>query len=206
MSDCDRLKYDALTRQLERMRAMQYAYHRKFFTLLLVSSLGAGIALAVPTILSQVLACFGLVTTGVTAAFLLHFADFARTHARALEGRLNRLLEERVLIAADLEGEYFYPHGQPRPARFAVEWPSTFFSFYTLHFCGLWTLVILVAGFRLWNGTSPGLFAGLALLFALWTGANGIFLIQWFRGAALRRMEEQLRDAYGSGVAGNPNP
>jgi len=27
-----RLEYDALTRQLERMRAMQYAYNRKFFS------------------------------------------------------------------------------------------------------------------------------------------------------------------------------
>ena len=40
-ADRTRLEYDALTRQLERMRAMQYAYNRKFFALLLVSTLAA---------------------------------------------------------------------------------------------------------------------------------------------------------------------
>ncbi|MEN9778727.1 MAG: hypothetical protein RJB04_2482, partial [Verrucomicrobiota bacterium] len=40
-ADRIRLEYDALTRQLERMRAMQYAYNRKFFALLLVSTLVA---------------------------------------------------------------------------------------------------------------------------------------------------------------------
>ena len=37
MTDIDRLEHFALCQQLARMRAMQYAYNKKFFTLLLAT-------------------------------------------------------------------------------------------------------------------------------------------------------------------------
>ena len=80
-----RLEYDSLTRQLERMRAMQYAYNRKFFALLLVSTLVAGGLILWDHWKGWLVVCFGLVSTGVTASFLLHFCDVARVHARRLK-------------------------------------------------------------------------------------------------------------------------
>lgn len=195
MTEIDRLKYDTLTRQLERMRAMQYAYHRKFFALLLVSSLVAGLCLAFPTRWTLVLVCFGVVTTGVTAAFFLHFCDFARIHARALEGRLNQLLGERLLIASQLEAEYFYPHEEPR---FAPElaWPQRFFAFYTGHFCALWAALVGYAGWQLWFRSSFPDFWILAFAWIVWTVLNLVFVVTWFQGAAERKMAQQLRDNF----------
>ncbi|MBX3733394.1 MAG: hypothetical protein KF791_12455 [Verrucomicrobiae bacterium] len=196
MHEVDRLKYDALTRQLERMRAMQYAYHRKFFTLLLVSTLLGGFLLFLRTTAAHTLLVAGLISTGVSASFLLHFADFARTHARALEQRINRLLGERLLIASDLEAEYFYPHDAPRPPAPRAGWPSTFFNAYTLHFCLLWAAGIVLAGYRLWEALIPRDFLGIVAILLLWAALNAVYLRHWFRGAALHRMNQQLRAAY----------
>ncbi|MBN8246792.1 MAG: hypothetical protein J0L84_05035 [Verrucomicrobia bacterium] len=196
MDDLQRLRYDALTRQLERMRAMQYAYHRKFFTLLLVTTLSLGLILAVPTGVTLVFLAFGLVSTAVSACFLLHFADFARTHARFLEAQINGLLGERVLVGAELEADYFYRTNLPRPGRLSLEGPETFFSFYTLHFCTVWAGAILFAGYRLAKGLESGTFLLVLLAFTVWSALNGAFLYRWFRGGALRRMEAQLHAAY----------
>lgn len=198
MSDADRLQFDVLTRQLERMRAMQYAYHRKFFTLLLISTLVAAFCLAFPSRFTLAFVCFGLVTTGVSAAFLLHFCDFARTHARALETRLNQLMGERVLIASELESEYFYPHEQPR-FQPILAWPTRFFDFYTLHFCAAWGLMTAYALWRLFVGLTPGVFLMFLFGWMTWASINGLYVMIWFRGAAERRMAKTLRTAYGSG-------
>lgn len=199
MIDPDRLKYDAITRELERMRAMQYSYHRKFFALLLVSTLVAGLGLMFPSGFSLTFVCFGLVTTGVTAAFLLHFCDFARTHARALEAKLNELLGERLLIAAELESDYFYPHEEPHLGA-ALEWPKRFFVFYTLHFCGVWALFVVFAGWQLSQGLSTGPFLLLTSVWLVWTTLNLLFVYGWFRGEAVRKMAQRLRETYAAKV------
>ncbi|MFM7101123.1 MAG: hypothetical protein ACKO3N_08120 [Verrucomicrobiota bacterium] len=203
MTDADRLRYDALTRQLERMRAMQYAYNRKFFTLLLVSTAGLLWAFHVPTPASLVAVCFGLVTAGVTASFFLHFCDFARVHARALERRLNRLLGERVLVASELEADYFYPHEARKFSGWVPGRRLTFFSFFTLHFCGVWGLATAAAGWRLHQLLAPATFQFLATLYLLWALANAAFLGRWFIPAtAERRLARALREAYET--AGDP--
>lgn len=197
MTDADRLRYDALTRQLERMRAMQYAYNRKFFTLLLVSTAGLLWAFHVHTPASLVAACFGLLTTGVTASFFLHFGDFARVHARALERRLNQLLGERVLVASELEADYFYPHETRKFSGLVLGWPLTFFSFFTLHFCGVWALATAAAGWRLHQLLAPATFQVLAAIYLLWAFANVAYLGLWFIPAtAERRLAQALREAY----------
>jgi hypothetical protein len=196
MSDLERLRYDAWTRQLERMRAMQYAYHRKFFGLLLVSTLVGGVALAWGSVFSLIAVCFGLVTTGVSAAFLLHFCNFARTHARALEGQINRLLQQRTLIASELEADYFYPPQSP-VLDVGELWPSRFFDFYTRHFCGLWAIMTGWALWQLWHHLLPEPFLVLMLAWAAWAGVNVVYVQTWFRGAAEQRMAERLKAELG---------
>ncbi len=197
MTDLDRLKYETLLRQLERMRGMQYAYHRKFFALLLVSTLAAGACLVVSRGPALVFLCFGLVSTGVSAAFLLHFCDFARIHARALEERINRLAGEHLLVASQLEADYFYPLDGSRFSP-AIVFSGRFFDLYTAHFCILWALMIGAAGFQIRQGVSPRAFAILAGIWGLWTLANLGFVLAWFRGAAGRRMAQTLRERLGT--------
>lgn len=198
-----RLEYDALTRQLERMRAMQYAYNRKFFGLLLVSTLvSIGLLLWDHWLMGWVVA-FGLVTTGFTASFFLHFCDFARVHARALEARINALLGARVLLASELEADYFYPHARPKFSGFSFDRPGSFFSVYTLHFCGVWGALIAWGGFRSHQHLSEGTwsertwFSGV-ILWVIWTVIHAGYLRWWFmESGAERHMAGRLAEAYG---------
>ena len=197
-ADRTRLEYDALTRQLERMRAMQYAYNRKFFALLLVSTLVAGGLILWDRWMGLLVVCFGLVTTGVTASFFLHFCDFARVHARAVEARINVLLGRRVLIASELEADYFYPHASPKFSGFSFERPWTFFSVYTLHFTAVWGGMVLWSAWRLKDEMDGGVWGLGLVIWSLWSGVQGLYLKWWFmESGAEARMARRLAEAYG---------
>ena len=199
-AEVDRLQYDALTRQLERMRAMQYAYHRKFFTLLLLSSAGLAWALWNGSPAALTLLLFGLVTTGVTASFFLHFCDFARVHAAALERRINRLLGGRLLMAGELEADYFYPPASPRISGFSLAAPRSFFSVFTLHFCILWGGVSLYALGQILR-YHTGAYGWVLPAYVVWLGVNVAYLIHWFVPArAERRMMATLEAGLGEGA------
>lgn len=197
MNDLDRLKYDALSRQLGRMRAMQYAYHRKFFALMLLSLVAIAAAFTWPTPAALAMLAFGLVTAGVTASFFLHFCDFARTHARALEGRINALLGESLLNAADLEADFFYPHETVRLSGFTPSRPGTFFSFFTLHYSAVWIAAALAALWQLASHCSAACTALLLVVYGSWAALNVGFLRAWFLGDAERRMAATLRERLG---------
>jgi len=202
-ADRARLEYDALTRQLERMRAMQYAYNRKFFGLLLVSTLVALGLLLWDNGLAGLVVAFGLVSTGVTASFFLHFCDFARVHARALEARINALLGTRVLIASELEADYFYPHARPKFSGFSFDRPLSFFSVYTLHFSAVWGALILWSAIKTGRYFSGDHCLGWGFLWLTWTCIHAGYLRWWFMASgAERRMAERLGEAYG--LAGDP--
>jgi hypothetical protein len=204
MTERDRCLYDAWTRQLERMRAMQYAYNRKFFVLLLVSSAAVACAFHLGSLPLLALVGPGLVTTGMTASFFLHQCDFARVHAQAMEQRINRLLGGRVLIASELEAEYFYPHAVPKLS--GVTWgrPWTLFNWFTLHFTVSWAAL---TAWALWllhaRWESPVLVAYLVAL-GSWAASNVWVLARWFGTArAERRMQDQLRADDGLTPGGN---
>lgn len=196
MDETDRIEITLLASQLGRMRSMQYAYNRKFFSLLLLSVVAIGAAFTVASVAGWVLLAFGLVTAGVTASFFLHFSDFARTHARAIEMRINQLLGRRVLLASEIEADYFYPHEAVKVSGFVPERSDTFFSMFTLHFTAVWTAAIAAAW---WNVVSDvGLWRSFLPLvtFATWTAANVVFLLRWFGGDAERRIAKTLRISY----------
>lgn len=136
-----RFAYDAAMRQLERMRAMQYHYHQKFFSwisfvLLLLLALALW-----PGGLGWLFIPFLVVTAGVQASFHLHFCDFARTHARLLESKLNHWLGTRVLLGGEIEALYFYDEREPKISGFLPTTPTRFFSAFTLHWTVLWTVL-----------------------------------------------------------------
>lgn len=193
-----RLEYDALTRQLERMRAMQYAYNRKFFALLLVSTLVSLGLLLWDYWLTGWVVSFGLVTTGFTASFFLHFCDFARVHARALETRINALLGSRALIASELEADYFYPHASPKLSGFSFDRPMSFFSVYTLHFCGVWGGFVVWSAIKVNRYFSDSVLVGGAVLWVIWTCMHVAYLHWWFGDSeAETRMARRLAENYG---------
>jgi len=134
--------------QLRRMREMQYAYHKKFFYGLyffLVLVIGC---LLWDSPVSLALVPLLVITAGTQSCFYLHFVDFARIHARFVEGRLNQVLGKSTLVGSKIEDIYFYPIDAPKIGGFAPSTPLHFFSFFTLHWVILW---LGLAAFALWR-------------------------------------------------------
>ena len=179
--------------QLRRMREMQYAYHKKFFHglyLFLVLVIGcllwdSPISLALVPIL--------VVTAGTQSCFYLHFVDFARIHARFVEGRLNKALGKSSLVGSEIEDLYFYPIDAPKIGGFVPTAPLRFFSFFTFHWVVLWLGLAAFALWRLLPMMGPCGCSYLTLV-ALWGGLNLAYL-SWFfsRREGLASIEKFLR-------------
>jgi hypothetical protein len=180
------------TEQLQRMREMQYAYHKKFFQglyLFLVLVIGC---LLWDSPVSLALVPLLVITAGTQSCFYLHFVDFARIHARFVEQRLNKVLGKDTLIGSEIEDLYFYPIDAPKIGGFVPTTPLRFFSFFTLH----WTLLWLgLAAFALWRLIPMMGPCGkhYLILIALWAALNFIYLA-WFFGArnAAKQIQSRL--------------
>ena len=146
------LKIQAWMAQLSRMRGMQYAYHKKFFSGLYFFLVMVIACLLWDSPLSLAIVPFLVVTAGTQSCFYLHFVDFARLHARHLEGRLNRALGRETLLGSEIEDLYFYPVDAPKIGGFVPTAPSRFFSFFTMHWVLLWLGLAMVALWRLLPG------------------------------------------------------
>jgi hypothetical protein len=194
MADLTALRYDALTRQLERMRAMHYAYFAKFFTWLTGTALVFLILFLLPFSQAQAVLPFLVITAGVQASFYLHFTDFARVHARWLEEEINALLEKDTLVASRLEADYFYPLEQPKFSGVILTNPTTFFSAFTLHWSGVWSLLFIVGLVRAWPELGVWKLPYAALL-ASWSLLNVGYLAWYFiRQRDEKKIAQQLRD------------
>lgn len=166
--------------QLRRMREMQYAYHKKFFhglCLFLVLVIGC---LLWDSSVSLALVPLLVITAGTQSCFYLHFVDFARIHARFVEGRLNQALGKSTLVGSEIEDLYFYPVDAPKIGGFVPSTPLRFFSFFTFHWVVLWLALAALALWRLLPmmgacGTQY------LILIGLWGGLNFAYLA-WFFG------------------------
>ena len=168
--------------QLRRMREMQYAYHKKFFHglyLFLVLVIGC---LLWDSPISLALVPLLVITAGTQSCFYLHFVDFARIHARFVEGRLNKALGKSSLVGSEIEDLYFYPIDAPKIGGFVPTAPLRFFSFYTLHWVILWLGLATFALWRLLPIMGP---CGkhYLILIALWAALNFIYLVWFFAKA-----------------------
>jgi hypothetical protein len=165
--------------QLRRMREMQYAYHKKFFhglCLFLVLVIGC---LLWDSSVSLALVPLLVITAGTQSCFYLHFVDFARIHARFVEGRLNQALGKSTLVGSEIEDLYFYPVDAPKIGGFVPSTPLRFFSFFTLHWVVLWLGLAAFALWRLLPMMGP---CGkhYLILIGLWAALNFIYLILFF--------------------------
>jgi hypothetical protein len=164
--------------QLRRMREMQYAYHKKFFHglyLFLVLVIGC---LLWDSPVSLALVPMLVITAGTQSCFYLHFVDFARIHARFVEGRLNKVLGKGTLVGSEIEDLYFYPIDAPKIGGFVPTTPLRFFSFFTFHWVTLWLGLAAFALWRLLPMMGPCGKQYLCLL-GLWGGLNFAYLT-WF--------------------------
>jgi len=142
------LKIQAWMEQLRRMREMQYAYHKKFFHGLYFFLVLVIACLLWDSPISLALVPPLVITAGTQSCFYLHFVDFARIHARFVEGRLNKALGKGTLVGSEIEDLYFYPIDTPKIGGFVPTAPLRFFSFFTLHWVMLW---LGLAAFALWR-------------------------------------------------------
>jgi hypothetical protein len=177
--------------QLRRMREMQYAYHKKFFHglyLFLVLVIGC---LLWDSPISLALVPLLVITAGTQSCFYLHFVDFARIHARFVEGRLNQALGKSTLVGSEIEDLYFYSVDAPKIGGFIPSAPLRFFSFFTLHWTLLWLGLAAFALWRLLPMMGPCGRHYLWLL-GLWATLNFIYLAWFFCKASDRRAMESF--------------
>ena len=175
--------------QLRRMREMQYVYHKKFFHglyLFLVLVIGC---LLWDSPVSLALVPLLVITAGTQSCFYLHFVDFARIHARFVEGRLNKALGKGTLVGSEIEDLYFYPIDAPKIGGFVPTAPLRFFSFFTLHWVALWLGLAAFALWRLLPMMGPCGNHYLILL-CVWGGLNFVYLV-WFFGS--RNVTKQIQ-------------
>jgi hypothetical protein len=167
------------------MREMQYAYHKKFFHgLYLFLALVIG-CLIWDSPISLALVPLLVITAGTQSCFYLHFVDFARIHARFVEGRLNKALGKSTLVGSKIEDLYFYPIDAPKIGGFVPTAPLRFFSFFTFHWVTLWLGLAAFALWRLLPMMGPCGKHYLILL-GLWGGLNLIYLTWFFYKAQHR--------------------
>ena len=173
-------RIQAWLEQLRRMREMQYAYHKKFFHGLYLFLVLVIVCLLWDSPVSLALVPLLVITAGTQSCFYLHFVDFARIHARFVEGCLNKVLGKSTLVGSEIEDLYFYPVDAPKIGGFVPSAPLRFFSFFTLHWTLLWIGLATFALWRLLPMMGP---CGKQYLFliALWGGLNLAYLA-WFFG------------------------
>jgi hypothetical protein len=186
------LKIQAWMEQLRRMREMQYAYHKKFFLGLYFFLVLVIACLFWDRPLPLALVPFLVITAGTQSCFYLHFVDFARLHARHLEGQLNQALGKSTFQGSKIENIYFYPIDAPKIGGFVPSAPLRFFSFFTFHWVLLWLGLALFALWRLLPTMGPCARGYLTILGA-WGGLN-LFYLTWFfqQRRSARWLSEQL--------------
>lgn len=201
-------RMQVLHAQLERMREMLGRYFGLFFQLVKL----AIVALIIMTMASMtdtfratvLLMPFFIIWVGVQSAYYLTYVVFARVYATGIEQRINRLLQEDVLIAHRIEAEYLFPLGGAQFAGVPLRADQTFVGFITIHFWLLGGTALLLSAYRSWQ-LLPALareFPPVEFYFAAligWSILNLVYLL-WYFGT--RRHEQRIMqivgDAYGT--------
>ena len=120
--------------QLSRMRSMNKYYHDQFLidvrVLFVLNTVFIYLSLGNPNALYLVplISLFGSVILSFHAYFLI----FSRQYTQFIEKRINNEYNEDILIAHELENEYFFPINQKKIVVAVLNKGFTWFSFVTL--------------------------------------------------------------------------
>ena len=141
-----------------------------------------------------------IIYVGFHAANLFSYVIFARTHAAAIECRINREVGAEVLVAHRLEEIYFGAPGDPKLVAASLRRPLTMLAAETWHFtiagAGFFVVGTLIANITVarigepWSTFYVPVVIGWALL-------NGAYLAWYFIARRDQRaIEALLADAY----------
>jgi len=201
-------RMQVLHAQLERMRAMLYKYSELFYKLIVL----AVVFLVLMTMASMtealrataLLIPFFVIYVGVQSAYFLTYVVFARIYATGIEQRINRLLQDDVMIAHRIEADYLFPLAGPQFAGVPLRADQTFIGFITIHFWLLGASAIFLAAYRAWQ-----LLPALAREFPIidyyfpaliaWSLLHLIYLVWYFATRYHeRRIMRIVTEAYGT--------
>ena len=182
--------------QLSRMRSMNKYYHDQFLTdvrvlfilntVFIFLSLGNLNALYLIPLISL----FGSVILSFHAYFLI----FSRQYTEFIEKRINNEYDEEVLIAHELENEYFFPINQKKIVVAVLNKGFTWFSFVTLFitFYGVSTYAWSIM--KLFNNNMNTNFIYFILFITLVTLSVGFW---WFLSGTGEKRLEKVFAKYG---------
>ena len=182
--------------QLSRMRSMNRYYHDQFLidvrvlfvlnTIFIFLSLGNSNALYLLPLISL----FGSVILSFHAYFLI----FSRQYTQFIEERINTEFDEDILIAHELENEYFFPINQKKIVVAVLNKGFTWFSFVTLFitFYGVSTFAWSI--YQIINNEMNINFVYFILLVNLVTLSVGFW---WFLSGTGEKRLERIFKKYG---------
>jgi len=182
--------------QLSRMRSMNRYYHDQFLidvrvlfvfnTIFIFLSLGNSNALYLLPLISL----FGSVILSFHAYFLI----FSRQYTQFIEERINTEFNEDILIAHELENEYFFPINQKKIVVAVLNKGFTWFSFVTLFitFYGVSTFAWSI--YQIINNEMNINFVYFILLVTLVTLSVGFW---WFLSGTGEKRLERIFKKYG---------
>ncbi len=182
--------------QLSRMRSMNRYYHDQFLidvrvlfvlnTIFIFLSLGSSNALYLLPLISL----FGSVILSFHAYFLI----FSRQYTQFIEERINTEFDEDILIAHELENEYFFPINQKKIVVAVLNKGFTWFSFVTLFitFYGVSTFAWSI--YQIINNEMNINFVYFILLVTLVTLSVGFW---WFLSGTGEKRLERIFKKYG---------
>ena len=182
--------------QLSRMRSMNKYYHDQFLTdvrvlfilntVFIFLSLGNLNALYLIPLISL----FGSVILSFHAYFLI----FSRQYTEFIEKNINKEYDEEILIAHELENEYFFPINQKKIVVAVLNKGFTWFSFVTLFitFYGVSTYAWSIM--KMFNNNMNTNFIYFILFITLVTLSVGFW---WFLSGTGEKRLEKVFAKYG---------
>ncbi len=205
-------RMQVLHAQLERMRAMLYNYSNLFYKLIILAVVVLIVmAMASMTELLRATALlipFFIIYIGVQSAYFLTYVVFARVYATGIEKRINRLLQDNVMIAHRIEASYLFPLAGPQFAGVPLRADQTFIGFITLHFWLLGAASIFLSAYRAWQllPTLTREFPILDYYFPVliaWSLLHLVYLV-WYFGTRYheQRIMQIVSKAYGTDYDG----
>ena len=182
--------------QLSRMRSMNRYYHDQFLidvrvlfvlnTIFIFLSLGNSNALYLLPLISL----FGSVILSFHAYFLI----FSRQYTQFIEKRINTEFDEDILIAHELENEYFFPINQKKIVVAVLNKGFTWFSFVTLFITLYGVSTFAWSIYQIINNEMNINFVYFILLVTLVTLSVGFW---WFLSGTGEKRLERIFKKYG---------
>ena len=182
--------------QLSRMRSMNRYYHDQFLidvrVLFILNTIFIFLSLGNPNALYLIplISLFGSVILSFHAYFLI----FSRQYTEFIEKRINNEYDEEILIAHELENEYFFPINQKKIVVAVLNKGFTWFSFVTLFitFYGVSTYAWSII--KLFNNGMNTNFIYFILFITLVTLSVGFW---WFLSGTGEKRLEKVFAKYG---------